>query len=141
LPQNSVPYRGMAPYLHTKHFTLDEARRELTVLHALTLKLVELKKLLDERGWDVSKHQYFGGRGPNGDGRFPPEMEAFVEILRSFDQRGVLVKGLDVGILDFPHLRGGEEEVYLCWRLGEDDIGYWHGVREGFAARKNIGEL
>jgi hypothetical protein len=128
----------MTPYLHQRHFTLDEARRELTVAHALVLKLVELKKVLDERGWDVRRHHYLGGRGPNGDGKFPPEMEAFIEILRSFEQRGVLVKGLEDGILDFPHVRVGGEEVYLCWRLGEDDIAFWHGVREGFSARKSI---
>ena len=56
----------MSDYLHQKHFTLDEARRELTAVHALASKLVELKKQLDAKGWDVYRHQYFGGRGPNG---------------------------------------------------------------------------
>jgi hypothetical protein len=48
-----------------------------------------------------------------------------------------VVKDLDTGLLDFPTLYQGRE-VYLCWRLGESQINYWHGVDEGFAGRKAI---
>ena len=48
-----------------------------------------------------------------------------------------MVKDLDVGLVDFPTLFRGEE-VYLCWRMDEDDIDYWHGVHEGFAGRRPI---
>ncbi len=41
--------------------------------------------------------------------------------------------------MDFPSLREGEE-VYLCWKLGEERIGYWHGIEEGFAGRKPLDE-
>ncbi|HLJ17182.1 MAG TPA: DUF2203 domain-containing protein [Bryobacteraceae bacterium] len=50
---------------------------------------------------------------------------------------GCLVKDLDVGLVDFPTLFR-EQEVYLCWKLGEPGIGYWHGVEEGFRGRKPI---
>jgi hypothetical protein len=50
---------------------------------------------------------------------------------------GVLVKDLDRGLLDFPALRD-EEEILLCWHVGEDEIRYWHGVEEGFTGRKRI---
>jgi hypothetical protein len=128
-------------YLHKKHFTLEEARKQLTAVHALVSKLSELKNSLNEKGWDLSRHQYFGGVGPNGDGSFPPEMERVVEIMRVLDDKGVLVKGLDEGLIDFPHIRKNGEEVYLCWKLGEDDILYWHSIPDGFAGRRGIGEL
>jgi hypothetical protein len=131
----------MTQYLHTKHFSLDEARRELTSVHALASKLVELKVALDKRGWDVNRHQYFGGRGPNGDGRFPPEMETLVEILRGLEGKGIVVKGLAQGLIDFPHIRTNGDEVYLCWMVGENDILYWHTVADGFAGRRSIEEL
>ncbi len=131
----------MPSYVHQKHFTLDEARKELTSVHALMSKLVELKKNLDAMGWDVLRHQYFGGMGPNGDGRFPPEMELLVEIVKSLEERGILVKAIDQGLVDFPHIRENGEEVYLCWQLGENDIRTWHRMDEGFAGRKGIGEL
>ncbi len=131
----------MAGYRHKRHFTLDEARRELTSVHALTSKLLELKKTLDGKGWDVSRHEYFGGRGPNGDGRFPPEMEMLVDIVRGLETRGILVKGIDQGLVDFPHIRGNGEEVYLCWMMGEDDIRYWHPIEDGFAGRRGVEDL
>ncbi len=48
-----------------------------------------------------------------------------------------LVKDLDIGLIDFPTLFRGEE-VYLCWKLGESGIRFWHGVSEGFRGRKAI---
>ncbi len=131
----------MKQRIHPKHFTLDEARRELTAVHALVSKLVELKRGLDELGWDITRHGYFGGRGPNGDGSFPAEMERLVEIIRVLKDKGVLVKGIDEGLVDFPHIRSDGEEVYLCWMLGENDIVWWHDLTSGIAGRRSIDEL
>lgn len=131
----------MGDYLHSIHFTVNEARGQLTEIHALASKMVELKKNLTGKGWDVSKHTYFGGMGPNGDGSFPQEMETLVAIVRQLHQRGIMVKDLDLGLLDFPHIRANGEEVYLCWRLGEDDVLFWHGTDEGFAGRRPLEEL
>jgi len=50
---------------------------------------------------------------------------------------GCVVKDLDIGLVDFPTLFRGEE-VYLCWKLGEHAIEFWHGVDEGFRGRKAI---
>jgi hypothetical protein len=79
--------------------------------------------------------------GPNGDGHFPEEMETLVGIVGSLEQRGVVVKGIDQGLIDFPHLRSNGEEVYLCWKVGENDIEYWHRIPDGYAGRKSIREL
>ena len=57
--------------------------------------------------------------------------------LDEIEELGVLVKDLNIGLVDFPTLYRGEE-VYLCWRMDEDDITHWHGVHEGFAGRKEI---
>ena len=46
-------------------------------------------------------------------------------------------KDLGLGLVDFPHLRAGHV-VNLCWKYGERSIGYWHGLDEGFAARKPL---
>jgi hypothetical protein len=47
------------------------------------------------------------------------------------------VKDIDTGLLDFPSLRGGEE-VLLCWRLGEDEVAWWHRPEDGFAGRQPL---
>jgi hypothetical protein len=59
------------------------------------------------------------------------------ETLEKIQQFGCLVKDLDIGLIDFPTLLRGEE-VYLCWKLGEPGISFWHGVHEGFRGRKPI---
>ena len=59
------------------------------------------------------------------------------QAMEKINQAGCLVKDLDVGLIDFPTLFRGEE-VYLCWKLGESGIRFWHGIHEGFAGRKEI---
>jgi hypothetical protein len=59
------------------------------------------------------------------------------EAIERIQQHGCLVKDLDLGLIDFPTLFRGEE-VYLCWKLGEDAIQFWHGMHEGYRGRKEI---
>ena len=63
--------------------------------------------------------------------------QALKTFLGRMEERGVLVKDLGVGLIDFPTLYRGRE-VYLCWRMDEDDIDFWHSTDEGFAGRKLI---
>ena len=128
----------MVSLLHGKHFSVEEARRELSDLIPRVEELVSLKKLLDSKGYDVYRHRYFGGMGPNGDRFYPPELEKLVEIAKYLDSKGILIKSLDEGLIDFPHIRSNKEEVYLCWKLGEDGINFWHGLNAGFAGRKPL---
>jgi hypothetical protein len=62
------------------------------------------------------------------------EMHRSVEYLEDL---GCIVKDLEHGLVDFPARRFGEE-VWLCWRVGETKVSYWHGKREGFATRKPL---
>jgi len=61
-------------------------------------------------------------------------LRSSIEQLREL---GCVVKDLDIGLVDFPTLFRGQE-VYLCWKLGEQSIEFWHGVDEGFRGRKPI---
>ena len=63
--------------------------------------------------------------------------EQAAEAVRELDAIGVVVKDLDLGLLDFPGLRDGEE-VELCWQVGEDTVAYWHPLDAGFRGRKPI---
>ena len=65
------------------------------------------------------------------------EAAAIAKCADLIDEAGAQIKSLEEGLLDFPALRG-DEVVLLCWKLGEDEIGYWHGVDEGFAGRKPL---
>jgi len=126
---------------YTKHFTLQEARAELPNVLKILEEIVLLKSGLDVKGYDVFRHQYFGGMGPNGQKIFPPEMERLVVLVQELHGRGIEIKDLDKGLIDFPHIRANGEEVYLCYMLGEKTILAWHPIEGGFAARESIDKL
>ena len=65
------------------------------------------------------------------------QMQADVAWL---DERGIVLRDIATGLLDFPALAAGRQ-VWLCWRLGEDHVEYWHGTDEGFAGRKPLAQL
>ena len=101
---------------------LREIRAQLSALHAEITPLLEV----------VSS---------NGGSKHTPELlkstERFQEILDRIEARGCHLKGLDPGLVDFPHLRNGKE-VYLCWRMGEKRIRYWHEIEDGFEGRQSL---
>ena len=68
-------------------------------------------------------------------------MEELVAKVRELNERGIEIKDLDKGLIDFPALRANGEEVYLCYMLGEETILAWHPLEGGFAGRQPITEL
>jgi hypothetical protein len=62
------------------------------------------------------------------------ELEACVGELEAL---GILVKDVDLGLVDFPARRRGEH-VLLCWHVGEERVAFWHGLEEGYAGRKPV---
>jgi hypothetical protein len=62
---------------------------------------------------------------------------ALREVFEKIEQMGVLIKDLDIGLIDFLTRYQGRE-VCLCWKLGEERIRFWHGTDEGFAGRKPV---
>jgi hypothetical protein len=81
--------------------------------------------------------EYVGKRVVEAKARRQSAGEQIQAILENLHESGCLVKDLDTGLVDFPTLFRGQE-VYLCWKLGEPAIRFWHGVQEGFAGRKPV---
>lgn len=128
-------------YLHRKHFTVEEARSLVPDVGHLVAELLELKRTLDSKEYDIHRHRYFGGMGPNGQKHYPPELIRLVQIVQELEERGILVKGLNEGLIDFPFIRQNGEEVYLCWKVGEQTIDFWHRIPDGYRGRKPIDDL
>jgi hypothetical protein len=63
--------------------------------------------------------------------------EALRAAIEGVQETGCVVKDLEMGLIDFPTLFRGQE-VYLCWKLDEPAIEFWHGIDEGFRGRKAI---
>jgi hypothetical protein len=69
--------------------------------------------------------------------RVEREAAALARCAEAIQELGGVVKDLEQGLVDFP-ARRGDEDVFLCWRLGEAEVEYWHGVHEGFGGRRSL---
>ena len=67
-------------------------------------------------------------------------IDALKEDVNALYDSGCLVKDIDEGLVDWYATRNGRE-VFLCWKLGEKEVAYWHDVDAGFAGRRPISEL
>lgn len=135
----------MAP----RYFTVAEANAALGELRPVAEEMVARRsELVDAQG----RRAALGAQVVTNGGDLTPsdfadadeELEeaasALARCVKRIQEAGVLVKDLDQGLLDFPSLREGEE-ILLCWRVGEDQIRYWHGLEEGFAGRKELDDV
>ena len=127
-------------------FTLDEANAAVAELRPIVEQMVEHRRNLtaaQARQTElVTRVASNGGDMAPSDLRevaetIQSEADAITECAEQINAAGAQVKSLEEGLLDFPAKRG-DETVLLCWKLGEDEIGYWHGLDEGFAGRKAL---
>ena len=123
---------------YTRHYTLDEAREALPwVAEQLTALRDARERLTDEE----TRQALADGSPTNGGGHRGKQVgEAFVELqngIAEFDRRGIVLRDLDSGLIDFPSIREGRE-IYLCWIDGESDIGFWHELDAGYAGRRPL---
>jgi hypothetical protein len=132
-----------------RHFTLEQANAALAEVRPLAERMVahrrEAAVLLSRRAELTST---IAGNGGDLDPGELARVEAAIAeeakgVARSVNQihgLGAQVKDADEGLIDFPALRD-REEILLCWKLGEDEIGFWHGLEDGFAGRRPVDEL
>ncbi len=64
-----------------------------------------------------------------------------VAVAKDVEKTGCILRDIDSGLVDFPFRARRGATVFLCWRLGEPAIAFWHGTDGGFAGRKPIAEL
>jgi hypothetical protein len=127
-------------------FTLEEANAAVAELRPVVERAVaHRRKLAEAQRQQAALVMQIGGNG----GDLQPsdlreaaeaiqrEAAGLTECVEQIDAAGAQIKSLEEGLLDFPSLRD-DEEVLLCWKLGEEEIAYWHGVDEGFAGRKPL---
>lgn len=132
--------------MERRSFTLDEANAELPWLEGAFSQLADLREEHEERQKDLLELlRRRGGNGASSHDREILEQQRAVERLtrrireelQEIAGRGIIVRDVGRGLVDFPSRREGQE-IYLCWLRGEDRIDYWHSVDEGFASRKPL---
>lgn len=77
--------------------------------------------------------------GLKDDAEMADAMERFGSEIQKLEELGCVLKDLNIGLIDFPAVRLGTR-VWLCWKLGEENVAFWHDLHEGYTARKQVKE-
>jgi hypothetical protein len=129
-----------------RHFTPEEANAALEEVRPIVEQMVEQRRA---HATALERQEELEGHIRGNGGGIPPatlaeaaaevdrEALALSRLVDDLVELGVQVKDVDEGLIDFPALRRGET-VLLCWKLGEEDIQYWHSLEDGFAGRRPL---
>jgi hypothetical protein len=141
------PYKSAASDKMSRYFTREQAERMLPRVEGLIREALFLKAEFQESDQILRtatrEIMMRGGMNMDRDRLLQARQKRDSSVaklqatLEQVQEQGCLVKDLDIGLLDFATLYRGQE-VYLCWKLGEPRIDFWHGVDEGFRGRKAI---
>lgn len=131
----------------TRFFTLLEAEALLPSIEAHLGRLLQLK---NEHEQTNAQLNVINQRIMLAGGMVPPREQVLElkkqkesaarglkETVEAIHETGCQLKDVEIGLIDFPTLYRGKE-VYLCWKLGEEGIGYWHQVEDGYQGRRPI---
>ena len=102
-------------------FTPEEANKKLPEVRKLLSEIQELKNTMETSDLSLKDKQ--------------STLDRFSISASKLSEMGIELKDPGTGLIDFPAMRFSEP-VYLCWKLGEEEVLYWHGMTEGYLGRK-----
>jgi hypothetical protein len=117
-------------------FTVEEADAELDELRDRLPRLREARDALIASSRRISDAVASDGGGVEGSEWFAHQEALKAEVLFLAHQ-GILLRDPDIGLVDFPAERDGRR-VYLCWKLGEEHVAWYHEATGGFGGRRPL---
>ena len=146
--------------------TLPEVRTILELLRDERAELIRLRdqvlehQAAEEAPSETPTEAKVRGAGRSSESSEPTESqvaanEAEIRVLRlrmqgvidqmqagvaRIDELGITLREIESGLIDFPALANGRQ-IWLCWRLGEGDVEWWHELAEGFSSRHALADL
>jgi hypothetical protein len=127
-----------------QYFTLEEANKTLPYVRPVASDIVDAY-----RRWKdgVRRFEVIAAGSRSDPGETDEQIELREEVdgvarqisayLEELSNVGCVFKGFDDGLVDF-HSRIEGRDVFLCWRLGEEEITHWHELDAGFAGRQEL---
>jgi hypothetical protein len=131
-PKSVVPSRA------TKRFKLAEANRSLPLVRRVVSDIVKTHEQITtlQATLEAAKHKDVAAIQTKID-RVVEQLQSYVEELHEI---GCDLKDYQIGLVDFLGRHQGHD-VCLCWKLGEEKIGFWHEIQTGFAGRQPVATL
>lgn len=122
-----------------KHFTHAEAEALIPELEKIFDAVAELAARAEAKAASLRRRREESDADPAAAAIERSQLQFLSQGINDWMQKiadlGAMPKGVDPALVDFPSRLDGRE-VYLCWRLGEKKLSYYHAVDEGFANRK-----
>lgn len=124
-------------------FTLEEANRAITLVSPIVKDIVQKMGTAKQLHEEV-RHGKSDPAASETDmlGKLNQAQKLLNEVeyhMKELASVGVILKDVNVGLVDFPHTRDGKN-VFLCWMPGEDRVSFWHERDEGYAKRKRVAD-
>lgn len=117
-------------------YTVESAN---ALLPQLAPALVELREKFEEA--EKIREAYSQIAAGNGrsqrQGEEQRKMARVAELLGRLEEWGIQLRDISTGLVDFPAEMSGER-VFLCWRLGEDEVAFYHSPEDGFRGRRPL---
>jgi hypothetical protein len=148
----------------TRFYDLDEANETLPevrdILESLRDQRAELIRLRDEvvertaeadRGAEGAQARGEGSTSTDASTATDADlrvlrlrMQGVIDRMQAgvvrIDELGITLREIETGLIDFPAIASGRQ-IWLCWRLGEGDVAWWHELSDGFSGRQELSEL
>ncbi|HYU57682.1 MAG TPA: DUF2203 domain-containing protein [Actinomycetota bacterium] len=119
-----------------RRFTVEEANAELEELRTALARIREARQVILRSGERIRSAAPSDGGGEDAG----PYLDALTTLRREMEritERGIVVRDAESGLVDFPAEREGRA-VFLCWRLGEEAVAWWHPPETGFPGRRPL---
>ena len=129
-----------------RYYQLDEANERLTELRPMLQALREDRDEVAELQQKIRDLRASNGSAEHAVdvARLESDMRRVVgrmkEAVDQMDEWGIALRDIGTGLIDFPALANGRP-IWLCWRLGEGDISWWHEADQGFDTRQRLTEI
>ena len=131
-----IPDDSLNTAVGRKVFSLDEANRSLPLVRRIVEDIVaahrELHSLRDQMADAMDRRAV--------DHDIEHETRRMETLQNELEVVGCELKDPSIGLIDFLGQHQGRE-IYLCWKLGEDQVQYWHELHSGFASRRPVSQL
>ena len=133
----------------TTFFDIDSANAALEEVGPLLATLADQRaELIRLRDRTLAAHASAVGGGPDLEPeearRIRLRMQGIVDQMAAavarIDTLGITLRDIERGLIDFPALASGRQ-VWLCWELGEQEVGFWHELDTGFGSRRPLADL
>jgi hypothetical protein len=119
-----------------RQFTVEEANSALSALSDALKEIQRAREVILEGAEHIDRSASLNGGGEMGK-EYWEALQTMRRHLEQLTEQGIILRDADSGLVDFPSEREGHD-VFLCWKLGEDRVGFWHPPNTGFSGRRPL---